>query len=127
MQSNETIQITKDEILSTAQQMKDEGRFLILIHGHREKDGTPVISYDFSFGPLVKSFEVRGEESLPTVSGIYDQAAAWPEREINELIGVTFTGLDVSKRLFLPESMLSGQGQIFVTPMEELIKNTQKH
>ncbi len=122
MQSNETIQITKDEILSTAQQMKDEGRFLILIHGHREKDGTPVISYDFSFGPLVKSFEVRGEESVPTISGIYDVSAAWPEREINELIGVTFEGLDCSKRLFMPDNMLEGQGHILVTPIDELKK-----
>ena len=122
MQTNETIQITKDEVLSTVQQMKDEDRFLILIHGHREKDGTPVITYDFSFGSLVKSFEVRGEESLPTVSGIYDQAAAWPEREINELIGVTFEGLDCSKRLFMPDNMLSGQDQILVTPIEDLKK-----
>ena len=44
MQTNETIQITKDEVLSTVQQMKDEDRFLIMIHGHREKDGTPVIT-----------------------------------------------------------------------------------
>ena len=70
---------------------------------------------------------LTGEESIPSIEPIYDLGAQWPEREINELIGVTFEGLDTSKRLFMPESMLEGQGQIFVTPMEELIKNTQVH
>ena len=37
-------------------------------------------------------------------------------------MGLTFEGLDVSKRLFLPDTMLEGQGQILVTPMDELIQ-----
>ena len=56
-------------------------------------------------------------------SPIYDLAAAWPEREINELIGVTFEGLDCSERLFLPDNMAEEmKGQILVTPLEELRK-----
>ena len=43
-----------------------------------------------------------------------------------ELIDVTFEGVDTSKRLFMPDSMISGQGQIFVTPMDELIKKAHK-
>lgn len=72
---------------------------LLLIHGHRDTDGTPVITYDYFVGDVFESYEVRGEEKLPDISDIYDLAAAWPEREINELIGVEFEGLDCSERL----------------------------
>ena len=35
---------------------------------------------------------------------------------------ITFEGSDTSKRLFMPDTMIEGQGHIFVTPMDELIK-----
>ena len=37
-------------------------------------------------------------------------------------------GLDLSKRLFLPEDMLEtqGKGQIMVTPLSELVDNMNK-
>lgn len=120
MQTNEIITITKDQVVSTAEKMRAEGRLLVMIHGHLENDGTPVVSYDYDGGANLLSYEVRGESSLPTVSGVYDAAAAWAEREINELLPITFEGLDCSQRLFLPDSMLEGQGQITVTPMGEL-------
>ncbi len=94
MQTNEKIQITKDQVISTAEQMRSEGRLLTMIHGHLEKDGTPVVTYD--------------------------QAAAWAEREINELMAISFEGLDCSQRLFLPDNLLDGRGQIIVTPLSEL-------
>ena len=122
MQTNEVIPITKEEIVPVAQEMRGEGRALTLIHGYRDKEGAAVVSYEYDFGPLVKSYEIRGEEKLPTISHIYDQAAAWPEREINELIGVEFEGLDCSQRLFVPDNMLSGKGQILVTPIAEMKK-----
>jgi len=68
---------------------------------------------------------VEGENVLPTISHIYDLGAEWPEREIMELMDITFEGVDTSKRLFLPDTMLSGQGQILVTPMEDLIDANQ--
>ena len=51
-------------------------------------------------------------------------AATWPERELNELFGLQFEGLDTSQRLFLPEEMLDpqGKGQIMVMPMSELLE-----
>ena len=120
MQTNEKIQITKDQVISTAEQMRSEGRLLTMIHGHLEKDGTPVVTYDYDDGPNLLSYEVRGEAVLPTVSGVYDQAAAWAEREINELMANSFEGLDCSQRLFLPDNLLDGRGQIIVTPLSEL-------
>lgn len=123
MQTNKKILITKEEIVPTAQKMREEGRMLLLIHGHRDTEGAPVVTYDYVVGDVFESYEVRGEEKLPDISDIYDLAAAWPEREINELIGVEFEGLDCSERLFLPDNMNEDmKGQILVTPLEELRK-----
>ena len=122
MQSNTTIAINRGQVVSTAEKMRRRNRMLVMIHGHLEADGTPVVTYDYEDGATVLSYEVRGEMNLPSISGVYDAAAAWPEREINELIGVTFEGLDTSSRLFLPENMLDGKGQITVTPIEQLRK-----
>jgi len=120
MQTNQKIEISKEQVLSVAQQMRDENRLLVMIHGHLEKDGTPVVTYDYDDGANLLSYEVRGESVLPSVSGIYDQAAAWPEREINELMPITFEGVNCDKRLFLPDNLLDGKGQIIVTPLNEL-------
>ena len=123
MQTNKKILINKEDIIPTAQKMRDEGRMLLLIHGHRDTEGKAVVCYDYFVGDVFESYEVRGEETLPDISPIYDLAAAWPEREINERIGVTFEGLDCSERLFLPDNMAEEmKGQILVTPMEELRK-----
>lgn len=120
MQTNQKIEISKDQVVSTAQQMRQEGRLLVMIHGHLEKDGTPVVTYDYEDGANVLSYEIRGESVLPTISNVYDQAAAWPEREINELMSISFEGLNCDDRLFLPDNLLDGKGQIIVTPINEL-------
>lgn len=41
MQTNKKILIKKEEIVPTAQRMRQEGRMLLLIHGHRDTDGNP--------------------------------------------------------------------------------------
>ncbi len=120
MQTNEIINITKDQVVSTAEEMRAQGRLLVMVHGHLEGDGTPVVSYDYDGGANLLSYEVRGESSLPTISHVYDAAAAWAEREINELLPITFEGMDCSQRLFLPDNLLEGQGQITVTSLKDL-------
>ena len=125
MQNYNKIPITKDEVVPTAEKMRAEGVTLAMIHGFLNDRGLPNISYEYQVGEGIESYTVDGEKVLPSISGIYDLAAEWPERELMELIDVTFEGVDTSKRLFMPESMLSGQGQIFVTPMDELIRKTQ--
>jgi len=122
MQTNKKTMITKDQIVPVAEKMKADGVQLIMIHGYLDNDGTPVISYEYSMGPLVDSYEVRGESVLPSIEPVYDLAAQWAEREITELIGVTFEGLDTSKRLFMPDNLLEGNGQILVMPLAELRK-----
>ena len=78
--------------------------------------------------PAIERYQVVGETKLPSISELYDTAASWPERELNELFGIEFEGLDMSKRLFLPEDMLEtqGKGQIMVTPLSELVDNMKK-
>ena len=122
MQTNKKTMITKDQIVPVAEKMRAEGVQLIMIHGYLDNDGTPVISYEYSMGPMVDSYEVRGESVLPSIEPVYDLAAQWAEREITELIGVTFEGLDTSKRLFMPDNLLEGNGQILVMPLSELRK-----
>ena len=120
MQTNKKTMITKDQIVPVAEKMRVDGVQLIMIHGYLDNDGTPVISYEYSLGPMVDSYEVRGESVLPSIEPVYDLAAQWAEREITELIGVTFEGLDTSKRLFMPDNLLEGNGQILVMPLAEL-------
>ena len=120
MQTNQKIEITPQEIVPTAEKMRAEGRLLIMVHGHMEQDGTPVITYDYDDGANVLSYQVRGHANVPTISHIYDAAAQWAERDVAELTPITFEGLDCSQRLFMPDNMLSGQGQITVTPLNVL-------
>ena len=49
------------------------------IHGQVEPDGQVRVSYDYAVDPEVESYYVLGETDLPSISGIYDEAARWPE------------------------------------------------
>lgn len=120
--------IEKEQIVPIAEKMKKEGVFLVMIHGFKNKEGKVVVTYDYAVDPAIESYHVVVEDSVPTISHIYDTAASWPEREINELYNVQFDGLDMSKRLFLPEDMLEtqGKGQIMVTPLKELVDKNKK-
>lgn len=129
MQEYKRIDISKDQIVPVAEKMKKEGRYLVMIHGFVNKDGEMDISWDYAVEPVIESYHVVGEMTLPSIGDLYDTAATWPERELNELFDVQFEGLDMSKRLFLPEDMLEdqGKGHIMVTPLSELVaKNVTK-
>jgi len=121
MQEYKKISITKDEIVPIAEKMRKDGIPLAMIHGFINDEGKPNISYEYEIGKGIESYTVDGESVVPSIAPIYDLSAEWAEREIMELMEVTFEGLDTPKRLFLPETMLDGQGHIIVTPMEELI------
>ena len=124
MQEYKRIDISKEQIVPLAERMRREGRQLVMIHGFINKEGQPDISYDYAVDPAIESYHVVGETQLPSIGQIYDTAATWPERELNELFAVEFQGLDTSKRLFLPEDMLEtqGKGQIMVMPLKELVE-----
>lgn len=124
MQEYKRTDIGKEQILPLAERMRREGRQLVMIHGFINKEGLMDISYDYAVDPAIESYHVVGETVLPSIGEIYDTAATWPERELNELFAVEFEGLDTSKRLFLPEDMLEtqGRGQIMVMPLKELVE-----
>lgn len=124
MQEYKRTDIGKEQILPLAERMRREGRQLVMIHGFINKEGLMDISYDYAVDPAIESYHVVGETTLPSIGDIYDTAATWPERELNELFAVEFEGLDTSKRLFLPEDMLEtqGKGQIMVMPLKELVE-----
>lgn len=121
MQEYKRIDITKDEIIPVAKRMRENGIPLTMIHGHIDEKGRPVVSYEYEIGKGIESYTVEGESVVPSIVDIYDLGAEWAEREIMELMDIVFEGLDTSKRLFLPENMISGQGHIIVTPMDKLI------
>lgn len=124
MQEYKRIDISKDQVVPVAERMRREGRYLVMIHGFINNDGLMDVSYDYAVDPAIESYHVVGETVLPSIGDIYDTAATWPERELNELFAVEFEGLDTSKRLFLPEDMLEtqGKGQIMVMPLSELVE-----
>ena len=129
MQEYKRIDIGKDQIVPVAERMRKAGNYLVMIHAFIDKEGRMDISWDYAVDPAIESYHVVGEMKVPSVGEIYDTAATWPERELNELFGIEFEGLDVSQRLFLPEDMLEtqGKGQIMVTPLKELVeKNIKK-
>ena len=129
MQQYKRIDITKDQVVPIAEKMRKAGVWLTMIHGYLNEEGQMDVSWDYSVEPVIESYRVVGEMTLPSIGEIYDCAATWPERELNELYAVEFEGLDTSKRLFLPEDMLEtqGKGQIMVTPLSELrAKNIKK-
>ena len=116
---NKTV-ITADELPIIAQRMRDEQRPLAMIHGHVDKEGKNVLHYDFDMGETIESYVLEDVTSVPSLVSIYDAMAAWPETELTELMGIEFTGLDISHRLFMPDNLLSGEGHIIVTPLSEL-------
>ena len=122
MQEYKRIDISKEEVVPLAERMRKEGRYLVMIHAFIDKEGRFDVSYEYAVDPAIESYHVVGEDKIPSIGEIYDTAATWPEREINEIFGIEFEGLDTSKRLFLPEDMLDaeGKGQIMVTPLSEL-------
>ena len=124
MQGYKRFDIINDEIIPVAERMRKNGIQLVMIHGFLNKDNQPEISYEYAVYPNIESYHVVGDTNFPSLGPVYDQAAEWPERELNELYGWIFEGLDTSKRLFLPEDMLEdqGKGKIMVIPMDELKK-----
>ncbi|SKA83257.1 Respiratory-chain NADH dehydrogenase, subunit [Caloramator quimbayensis] len=110
MQKYKKTTINKNQIVDIASNMKKDGRQLVMIHGYVDKEGQNVVSYQYEVKNCIEAYEVVGGKLLPTISHIYDLAAAWPEREFEELIDVKFEGLKIKGRLFMPDTMLEGQG-----------------
>ena len=93
MQDYKIIDITREEIVPTAERMRAAGVPLAMIHGHVDDDGRFVVSYEFEVGSGIESYRIAGENSLPSIGKIYDASAEWPEREITELMDIEAVNL----------------------------------
>ncbi|MDD4074758.1 MAG: NADH-quinone oxidoreductase subunit C [Eubacteriales bacterium] len=121
MQPYKKFDVTKEEIVPTAERMRKAGVPLVMIHGLVNAEGANVVSYEYGVDKGVESYQVTfTDDALPSVSPIYAAAAAWPEKELEELMGIQFAGLDMPGRLFLPENLIDDRGHIIVTPLSEL-------
>lgn len=115
-------EIRNDEVVKIAEKMKMEKYQLTVITGYADKEGKPVISYSYDVGGNIQTYKLTGDETIPSITGVYGAAAEWFEEEIAELMGIEFEGLDKKDRLFLPEEF-DGSGQIIVSSLSELAKN----
>lgn len=120
-----TEQITKDEILDKVQQARDKEGRLVAINGYIDSEKNNIVVYTLEYENERKHYHVKGEGTLPTVTGIY-KGAQWFEEEIQEVMPLKFEGLVFSGRLFLPEEFKVGEGQILVLPLNELKKLKDK-
>jgi NADH-quinone oxidoreductase subunit C len=72
---------------------KDDGQIEVVYH---------LYSYPHRHAAVLKARTPRDNAVIPTVCGVW-RAAIWLEREIYDLLGVTFTGHPDLRRLLMPE------------------------
>jgi NADH-quinone oxidoreductase subunit C len=72
---------------------KDRGYIEVVYH---------LYSYPHRHAIVLKARTPRDEAVMPTVEGVW-KAANWHEREVYDLLGVTFTGHSDLRRLLMPE------------------------
>lgn len=126
MHDFEGVEVKKEDILNIANKMFKEKRRLLIINGYINEDGQNVIAYNFDLGGPVRTYLLKGEDEVPSITPVYGGSARWCEEEIEEMMMVKFQGLDRSGRLFLPDELKDGEGQILVMPIEELKKFKDK-
>lgn len=124
MHSFEGYEISKEELINLAEKMKADRYKLLIINGYIDKEGRKVVAYNFDINGNIKTYLLRGYDSLPTLTKVYKGAAQWCEEEIEEMMPIKFDGLERSGRLFLPDDF-NGEGQILVLPIAE-IKNMNR-
>lgn len=116
------IEISKSEILDVAKKNFSDRNRLLIINGYIGKEKENVIAYNFDVNGDVITYLVKGESEVPSITTVYGESARWAEEEIEELMPVTFSNLNRSRRLILPEDFKDGEGQILVMPLSELKK-----
>ena len=75
MQAYKRIDITKDQVIPIAEKMRKAGVILTMIHGFLNEEGKLDISWEYQVEPVIESYHVVGETTLPSIGEIYDCAA----------------------------------------------------
>ncbi|MEG0296353.1 MAG: NADH-quinone oxidoreductase subunit C [Clostridium sp.] len=104
---------------------KESGGRLVALNGYVDEEKNNVLVYTLEFEASRKTYFVRGENNVPTITRIY-RGAEWFEEEIEEMMPIKFEGLERKGRLFLPEEFSVGEGQILIMPLDELKKYKDK-
>lgn len=120
------VEVKKENLINVAKEMFKDKRRLLIINGYINEEGQNVIAYNFDLGGPVRTYLLKDESEVPSITSVYGGSARWCEEEIEEMMMVKFQGLDRSGRLFLPEEFKDGEGQILVMPLEELKKYKEK-
>lgn len=120
------VEIKKEELLDVVKEKLKEKRRLLMINGYIDEEKENVVAYSFDISGDVTTYLVKGESELPSITPIYGESARWAEEEIEEMMPLTFSDLNRSGRLFLPEEFKDGEGQILVMPLSELKKLKDK-
>lgn len=119
MKENHVYEITKEDLIPMAEKYFQERRRLVIMNGYIDLDGNNVVAYNFDFDGDIRTYLLKGESEVPSLTPIYAGSAQWCEEEICEMMNMNFLGLQKSGRLFLPDDF-DGTGQILVIPLNEL-------
>ena len=114
-------EISKNDIVSKVQEVRDKGGRLVAINGYVDAEKNNVVVHTLEYDDVRRQYHVKGEKVLPTVTNVY-KGAQWFEEEIQEMMPLKFEGLIFSGRLFLPDEFKDGEGQILIMPLNELKK-----
>ena len=68
MQEYKRIEISKDQVVPIAEKMRKAGVGLVMIHGFLNEEGQMDVSWDYSVEPVVESYHVVGEMTLPSIA-----------------------------------------------------------
>lgn len=117
--------IEKEEILLKVKDVRNREGRVVAINGYIDSEDKMVVVYTLEYSDVREHLHIKGENELPTITGIY-KGAQWFEEEIQEMLPIRFNGLKASNRLFLPDEFKDGEGQILVIPLEELKKLKDK-
>ena len=119
MVQNEIVEIKIEELIPLAEKFLKEERRLVIMNGYVDVNGENVIAYNFDIDGHIRTYLLKGEKVVPSLTPLFAGSAQWCEEEICEMMEMKFEGLEKSGRLFLPEDF-DGTGQILVIPLNEL-------
>lgn len=118
-------EINVKRLKDVIKESKESGGRLVALNGYVDEEKNNVLVYTLEFEASRKSYFLRGEKEVPTITTIY-RGAEWFEEEIEEMMPIKFEGLERKGRLFLPEEFSVGEGQILIMPLDELKKYKDK-
>ena len=92
LQTQETVNINKSEILDKTREMKNNGYRLVQMHAL--KDLTMLYSFEKDEKLVTLSFTAEGGEPVESISSLYSYAFMY-ENEIKDLFGINISNINL--------------------------------